>query len=257
MREVWSGLVRQHERSDRGRPDDRESVLLQLAQHSLSGGERLDVISGFDGSAISGLRHDGLLQTSADNPFMIGPDFAHDEVRRYAVARLLLAERDPTSRILSAGAPRWAPRGRKTRVSSIVRGSLTAPLRHYGARFAALQESFDALVVAGHETRWRDVPSESLVTLADSSAVLRDAWPKLRASDAAGLRRLARVVGQRARDENGIVNLNAIEPIVKLLLEDSAPWQAGEYASDLLREWLHGHHFFTYSPWSSAAHPAS
>ena len=44
MREVWSGLVRRQERLDRGHPDARESVLLQLADLSLNGGDRLDVI---------------------------------------------------------------------------------------------------------------------------------------------------------------------------------------------------------------------
>ena len=242
MREVWSGLVRRRERSDRGHPDAREAVILQLAALALSGGDRPRVISGLDATALAGLRHDGLLQASDDNPYMIGPDFAHDEVRRYAVARLLLAEKDPTSRILDASAPRWALGAARLACQALLEepDSASAPLR---GRFASLQESFDALVAAGHGTRWGDVPSESLVTLADPSAVLRDAWPKLPVSDATGLRRLARVVDQRLRDENGIVNLNAIEPIVELLLEDSAPWQSGKYASDLLREWLHGHAF--------------
>ena len=87
MREVWSGLVRRHERSDRGYPDAREAVLLRLAALSLNGEKKLDLIGGLDATAISGLRQDGLLQRSLENPSMIGPDFAHDEVRRYAVAR--------------------------------------------------------------------------------------------------------------------------------------------------------------------------
>ena len=94
MLEVWSGLVRRQERLDRGHPDARESVLLRLADLSVNGGNRLDVIGKLDATAITGLRQDGLLQASVENPSMIGPDFAHDEVRRYAVARLLLLERD-------------------------------------------------------------------------------------------------------------------------------------------------------------------
>ena len=42
-------------------------------------------------------------------------------------------------------------------------------------------------------------------------------------------------------DDNGVVSLTALEPIVALLLEDNAPWQSGEHASNLLREWLYGH----------------
>ena len=242
MREVWSGLVRRHERSERGHPDARESVLLRLADLSLSGSERLGVVSGLDTPAMAGLRQDGLLQESLENPFTIGPDFAHDEVRRYAVARLLLAEGDPASRILSAGAPRWALGAARLACQVLLNepDTVATPLR---GRFAALQASFNGLVTEGHGARWGDVPSEALITLADPGEVLRDAWPKLRADDDAGLRRLARLVDQRLRDDNGIVNPVAIEPIIELLLEDSTPWQPGEYASDLLREWLGGHAF--------------
>ena len=35
--------------------------------------------------------------------------------------------------------------------------------------------------------------------IADFSAVLKDAWPELRADDSAGLQRLARLVKQRLR----------------------------------------------------------
>ena len=242
MREVWSKLVRRDERSDRGHPDARESVMLQLAALTLDGGERFDVISSLDGAAMTGLRHDGLLQTSVDHLFTIGPDFAHDEVRRYTVARLLLTDRDPTSKILSAGSPRWALGAARLACQALLGqpDGASMPLR---GRFTALQTSFDTLVEAGYGARWGDVPSEALATLADPSAVLRDAWPKLQSSDAVGLRRLTRVVGQRLRDEKGMVSLNALEPIVELLLEDAAPWRTGEHASDLLRDWLHGHAF--------------
>ena len=240
MQEVWSGLVRRQERSDRGHPDARESVLLRLADLSLKGGDRLDVIDSLDGTAVTGLRQDGLLHASVENPFMIGPDFAHDEVRRYAVARLLLAERDPAASILRAGAPRWALGAARLACQALLQQPDTAatPLR---GRFDTQQTSFDALVEAGHGTRWGDVPSEALITLVDSSGLIRDAWPKLRTNDNAGLRRLARLVGQRHRDDNGVVNLNVVEPIIPLLLGDSEPWKSGEYASNLFREWLQAH----------------
>ena len=240
MLEVWSGLVRRQERLDRGHPDARESVLLRLANLSLNGGDRLDIIGKLDMTAIIGLRQDGLLQASVNNPFLIGPDFAHDEVRRYAVARLLLLESDPAASILSAGAPRWALGAARLACQALLQepNKATSPLR---GRFDALQASFDALIEAGHGTRWGDLPSEALITLADSGPGIRDAWPKLRTNDNAGLRRLARLVEQRHRDNNGIVNLIVVEPIISLLLEGSAPWRSGDYASNLLRGWLHAH----------------
>ena len=243
MREVWSGLVRRREVSDRGSPDARELVLLKLAALALSDigkVERLDGISGLDPTALAGLRRDGLLGTPGDDPFMIGPEFAHDEVRRYAVARFLLMDRTPVSRLMTAGAPRWSLAAARLACQELLAEANTpgTPLR---GRFAALQASFDELVDAGHGARWGDVPGEALITLANPGAVLRDAWPQLLADDAAGLRRLARLVDQRLRGDNGIVEVLAVEPIIALLLEAPAPWQSGKYAQDLLRDWLQGH----------------
>ena len=242
MQQVWSRLVRRQERSDRGHPDTRESVLLRLADLSLKGSNRLDVINQFDATAITGLRQDGLLQRSNENPFISGPDFAHDEVRRYAVARLLLADMDPTSRILSAGAPRWALGATRLACQAWLDepDTTASPLR---GRFAALQMSFDALVEAGHGTRWGDVPSEALLTLVDPREMLRDAWVGLQADDDAGLRRIARLVDQRLRKDNGLVDNAAIEPIIELLLEDDTPWGSGKHVADLLRDWLLAHVF--------------
>ena len=240
MQEVWFGLVRRHERQDRGHPDSRDLVLLQLAALSLNGGDRLDTIGKLDTTAISGLRQDGLLHASTDKPFISGPDFAHDEVRRYAVARFLLLDSDPAACLLRAKAPRWALGAAKLACQALLQQPDTpsSPLR---GRFDGLQTAFDGLVEAGHGTRWGDVPGEALITLGDSSPIIRDAWVKLRANEDVGLKRLARLVGQRHRGEKGIINLNVIEPIVSMLLEVSQPWSAGEYASNLLGEWLHGH----------------
>ena len=240
MSEVWSGLVRQRKLPDRGAPDARELALLRLADLELAGGERLNVISEIDPAAIDGLRRGGLLRTSPDDPFTIGPEFAHDEVRRYTVARLLLADRAPASRIMRAGAPRWSLAAARLACQELLAepDTATTPLR---GRFAALQASFDALVDAGHGARWGDVPGEALLKLANPGAVLRDAWPELLADDAAGLQRLARLVDQGLRDTNGIVDVIAVEPIITLLLEDHAPWRSGEYAQGLFRAWLRGH----------------
>ena len=240
MREVWSRLIRRRGLSDRGDPVKREMVLLRLADLSLGAGDRLNAINGLDTAAMAGLRQDGLLQESVDNLFTIGPDFAHDEVRRYAVARLLLSEGDASSKLLRAGAPRWALGAAQLACQALLQepDRANTPLR---GRFGALQASLDMLVEAGHGVRWGDVPGEALLKLAEPSIVLRDAWPELRADDALGLQRLARLVDQRLRGDNGIVNPSAIEAIISLLLEDSAPWRSGKYASDLFREWLHGH----------------
>ena len=242
MSEVWGGLVRRREQSDHGSPDARELALLRLADLELSGGERLDAISDIDSGALDGLRRDGLLRTSSEDPFMIGPEFAHDEVRRYALARRLLDGDTPASRLQSAGAPRWSLSAAGLACQAWLGRpeAAVAPLR---GRFAALQASFDLLVDADLGARWGDVPGEALLKLADPDAVLRDSWPALRAENNAGLRRLARLVSQRHRDDNGIVDRIVVEPIVALLLEEDTPWRIGDFATDLLRDWLRAHVF--------------
>ena len=236
MHEVWEGLVRRRGASDRGFPDARELELLRLAKCELTGGSRLDFLERIDPAALAGLRADGLLRSSPSD----GPEFAHDEVRRYAVARLLVTDDGPGPRLLCAGAPRWSlPAARLAcQVWLAQPDTETRPLR---GRFATLQESFDRLVEVGHDTRWGDVPGEALLSLADPDAVLRDAWPDLRAKEDAGLRRLARLVDQRLRDANRVLNTIAVEPIISLLLEDDAPWKTGDYAYRLLRDWLRAH----------------
>ena len=243
LQEVWSGLVRRHEMSDNGAPDAREFVLLKLADFALSdvgGIELLDISSRFDHAALAGLRRDGLLRTSHDDPFKIGPEFAHDEVRRYAVARLLLSEETPAVRILQAVTPRWSLSAAQLACQAWLQ-RWDAPMTPLTGRLGALQESFDRLVQAGHGVRWGDVPGEALLSLAEPRTVLRDAWPGLLADDAVGLRRLARLVDQRLRDKRGIVNHIAVVPVIELLLEDVTPWQSGKYIEDLLRDWLQAH----------------
>ena len=240
LQQVWSGLVRRGEKSDRGYPDAREIALLRLADLALGNGERLDVLNSLDPAAVAGLRRDGLLQSPVAGPLSIGPEFAHDEVRRYAVARLLMAGGDPATKLSDSQAPRWALGAANLTCQTLLQlpDSVDNPLV---GRFEELQASFDALVAEGFGPRWSDVPSEALVAMADPSAVLKDAWPLLLDGDAAGLRRLTRVIKQRVRGDSGLVRLAAIEPVIERLLEEEAPWKLGEFATDLLREWLHSH----------------
>ena len=240
MREVWEGLVLRRGASDRGSPDAREFALLRLAERELTGGSRHDFLEGIDSAALAGLRADGLLRSSPSELFIVGPEFAHDEVRRYAVAGLLTTDDGPGPRLLRAGAPRWSlPAARLAcQVWLAQPHTETLPLR---GRFAALQESFDRLVEAGHDSRWSDVPGEALLSLADPDAVLRDAWPDLRAKNDAELGHLARLVDQRLRDTNNVINTIAVEPIIRLLLDDDAPWESGDHTYRLLRDWLRAH----------------
>ncbi len=240
MNEVWTGLVRRHEKSDRGSPDARETALLRLAELELDNGERLDVISTIDSAALDGLRSDGLLRTSAEAPFMIGPEFAHDEIRRYAIARLLLASGNPASRLLKAGAPRWTLAAARLASQAWLTQPDSSAVPRTG-RFVEQQASFDALIEVGHASRWSDVPAEALLKLPNPAPLLQDAWPHLLSEGAVGLRRLVRLINQRHKVKNGVMDVVAAEPIITLLLEDPSPWRNGKYVRELFRGWLHAH----------------
>ena len=144
MQQVWSGLVRRHEQSDRGTPDARQIALLRLANLALCGGDALHAVGAIDPAALDGLHRDGLLRPSRDNPFRVAPEFAHDEVRRYAVARLLLAADDPISKLVAADVPRWSLGAARLACQALLTSSDTPtdPLR---GRFARLQGAFDEL----------------------------------------------------------------------------------------------------------------
>ncbi|MCP5040436.1 MAG: hypothetical protein GY944_05355, partial [bacterium] len=236
MQQVWEGLVRRHEQSDRGTPDAREIAMLRLADFTLSGGDPLEILGAIDPPALEGLRQDGLLRRSVDDPFRVGPEFAHDEVRRYAVARFLL-NGETAAELKDAGVPRWALGSARLACQALLAApdSATNPLR---GRFVRLQEAFDELVDLGHGERWGDVPGEALLTLGNPEPVLRDAWPELRVGEGKGLQRLCRLVDQRLRDESGLVSALAVEPLINLLLDDETPWWSGEHVRDVLRDWL-------------------
>lgn len=245
MNKVWAGLVRRHERSDRGFPDAREIILLKLAELELGKGERLDVLSGIDSSGLDGLYRDGLLQKSPEDSFRIGPEFAHDEVRRYAVARLLLASgNNPGSRLLEIEPPRWSLAAARLACQVWLGRPDTSrvPLR---GRFTELQASFDALVKKGHASRWGDVPTEALLTSAYPEALLRDAWPHLLTNKGDGLQRLFRLTDQQLRNKDDVIDIIAVEPIIKILLEETTLWQFGEQfrepAGGLFVAWLRSH----------------
>jgi DNA-binding transcriptional ArsR family regulator len=235
MEQVWSGLVRRHGQSDHGTPEARDIALVHLANLALCGGDALTVMSEIDPTALDGLRRDGVLRTS-DDPWSIGPEFAHDELRRYAIARLLLMPGNFTAKLFEGGVPRWSLAAARL-ACQVVLSSADTPTNPLRDRFARVQKVFNDIVDAGHGERWGDVPGEALLTLGDPDPVLRDAWADLRVDSGAGLQRLARLVDQRLRAENGVVRQHAVEPLVALVLDDEMPWSA-EYLQDILREWL-------------------
>ncbi len=232
MAAIWRGLIRRNERRDRGLPDAREQVMLRLAAHELS----RTPVGDLDPDALDGLRRDGLVRTSHD-VCQLEPQFAHDEVRRYALARLLAAEEDVARAVLDAGGPRWAL-GAATLAVQLQLSRAAQPTSTTPGLFETLQASFDALAAAGYGERWADVPTEALLALADPAPLIAVAGPGLLADGATGLKHLLRLLHQRRASPLGLPEPTVADPVVSLLLEQERPWSTAKDAARLLRGWL-------------------
>ncbi|MEV0082883.1 hypothetical protein [Saccharopolyspora sp. NPDC050642] len=236
MQQVWTGLVRRNGATDQG-IRMRVTWPCSCLPPGVAGRRSARRCCVDRPGCTGGVEEGRLLRTSQDNPFCPVPEFAHDEVRRYAVARLLLANGDPVKGLVDTGVPRWALGAALLACQAlfVAPGSASNPTT---GRFVRWQDKFDELVAAGHGERWTDVPGEALLTLGDPRPVLREAWPQLQAAGQAGVQRLIRLVDQRLRGENTFVRVPAVEPLVELLLEDETPWQSSKGERTLLLEWL-------------------
>jgi len=243
LEHIWHHLVRNENRRDEGAPDAREHVMLRLADHAVSPGDVDNLLAHLDHAAVDGLRRSGLLLPASRLPWEERvPAFQHDLVRAYAVARMLLADRDPAAALTARGAPRWTlPAARLA--CEILLAAPDDPAHPRPGRLAALQRSFDTLVADGHGQRWSDVPTEATLALPDAGDVLHDAWPALMSDDGFGIARLIRVL--RARHQrDGVIDPAVAEPVVSQLLEPGLPRRVAEDAASLIGDWLRAHVLF-------------
>lgn len=235
---IWHHLVRNGERHDMGAPDAREQVMLRLATHAVRKSDIDDLLGRLDHAAVDGLRRSGLLRPASRLPWERVPAFKHDLLRAYSVARLLLAERDPATALITIGAPRWTLVSARL-ACEIVLSAPDDPAHPQAGRFARLQTSFDAIAAAWGE-RWSDVPTEALVAVPDPAELLKDAWPTLIDDKAQGLARLIRVLNGR-HHRRGILDPIIAQPVISQLLDAGTPRLLVDEVAELIRDWLRAH----------------
>ncbi|MCK0115587.1 hypothetical protein MWU57_00930 [Isoptericola sp. S6320L] len=236
LEQIWHHLVRNQNRRDDGEPSAREEVMLALADHEVSSGDVDLLLSRLDPAAVHGLRRSGILLPASPLPWQRVPAFQHDLVRAYAVARLLLAGRDPAAALTTRSTPRWTlPAARIA--CEILLAAPDDPTYPRSGRLAALQQAFDVLAASGAGQRWSDVPVEAALALPDARDVLNDAWAFLASGDGLGVARLLRVLRSRYQ-RGGILDPTPAEPVVSNLLEPALPRRVAEDADSLTRDWL-------------------
>ncbi|MFD9716420.1 hypothetical protein [Streptomyces sp. NPDC059076] len=225
---VWNRVVRGDGRPGVGSAEARERTLLAVAAAAmeLPADRRPD--AGIDAAAVDVLRRDHLLAPAS--PYRDRPEFAHDEVRRYATAILLVRGQSPTELLEATGAPRWA----LSAATLACKGLLKAPDARPVRMFIELLSQFTTFA-ATHGPRWTDVPVEAVLETPFAYECLKSATTHQSAGLALG--DVVRVVQQRHRG-NGLVDRLITKPVVQVLLDDKKPWDISKDSFELLADWL-------------------
>ncbi|WP_253834625.1 hypothetical protein [Actinokineospora globicatena] len=225
---VWSRVVRGDGRPGTGSAEAREQTLLAVAASTMRLPESQQPRASLDATAVDALRRDHLL--APPNPYLDQPEFAHDELRRYATAILLIRSQSPTELLEAANVPRWA----LSATTLACKALLKAPGVRPDSVFHQLLSSFIPFAAA-HGSRWADVPVEAVLetpyAYQSLESALRDQSVGLRLDD------VVRVVQQRHKTKT-VVDIAVAASVVQILLDTAAPWEVSTESFELLADWL-------------------
>ncbi|WP_346535610.1 ATP-binding protein [Micromonospora sp. DPT] len=225
---IWSKVVRGDGRPGHGSPQAREEALLALAAATLAGTDTMVVPSSLDPSAVDALRADHLL--APHNVYRRQPQFAHDEVRRYATAIHLVRSGQIVDTLHAAGVPRWA----LSAVSLACKGHLVEPARQPERTFRELVSGFKGLART-HGSRWADVPIEAVLETPAAYECLKAAVGTTPAE--LQLADVLRVIMQRF-SFNGAIDPSIGAPVARHLIDQDEPWNLSTQAFEVLTSWL-------------------
>lgn len=210
----WHTTVQLDDRvgDPKGSPDGRDQVMRTLAVAHINAKPIDDVVPG-EHAALTGLRLDGILTSPFDGA---APDFAHDVIRDFAVARVLVRAPQPAQPLVESGAPRWTLRAARIAcqvlLASDFPGGRSTSFSHLTTAFAQL--------AATYGDRWAEVPYEALLTVGDIGQALSDLWTQLLDNTGEGVERLLEVLDRRF-DLKGPAELAIWEPVITFLVAHS------------------------------------
>lgn len=225
---IWHKVVRGEGNPGAGSSEAREQTLLSVAASTLNLPTDRQPVAVLDYTAVDALRRDHLLTPA--NPYLSRPEFAHDEVRRYATAILLVRAQNLTDTLRAAGSPRWA----LSAATLACKGQLLASGASAPQVFARMVQEFDTFA-SQYGPRWSDLSVEALLDTPNAYECLKaelDNQPSL-----VHLDDVVRIVEQRHRT-NGLPDPIISTPVVQILLDSPEPWQISKSSFELLAGWL-------------------
>ncbi|MCC3276560.1 hypothetical protein LJ753_11840 [Arthrobacter sp. zg-Y20] len=225
---IWSKIVRREDDPAAGSAEAREQTLLAVAAATLNLPSDRHPTVILVPAAVDALRRDHLLTPAS--PYLSRPEFAHDEIRRYATAVLLVRAQRVTDTLRIAGGPRWA----LSAATLACKGQLRAPGARAPQVFARMVQEFSA-IASQFGPRWSDLPIEALLDNPNAYECLKAELGNQ--SSPINLDTVVRVVEQRHR-VNGLVDPLVAAPIVRILLDDPEPWLLSTPSFELLASWL-------------------
>jgi hypothetical protein len=225
---VWTNVVRGEGRPGAGSAEARAQTLLALAAAAMQLPAELRPSAGIDSEAVDALRRDHLLAPA--NPYREAPEFAHDEVRRYATTILLVRAADMTQVLEVSAVPRLAMSAATLACKGLFKNTGKKPDR----RFVDLLAQFRAFA-AKHGARWADVPVEAILETPDAYKCLKAALDDT--SCGLVLDDVVRIVNQRHK-VGGLIDPTAASAVVRVLLDYNEPWDVTKDSFELLADWL-------------------
>ncbi|WP_231912657.1 hypothetical protein [Rhodococcus sp. EPR-157] len=226
---IWNNLIGR--KTAEGSPTARTEALLAMSETELKLPKTERAYPRPNPAALDALRTD-LLVAPADL-HTAAPEFAHDEIRRFATAVCLVRTESITSTLTASGRPlRWSMSAAKLACE----GKLTRAANPH-LELAMLVAQFDLL---GDEStvRWKDVPLEAVLEMPNAYDLLRRAFETAAPKSHEILATFVRITSLHQR-HNNMIDVPRGEPIVRLLIEEvNELWSQDNEPFRLLTDWL-------------------
>jgi len=209
----------------------RTEALLAMSEAKLELPEAQRSYPRPDPAALDALRAD--LLVAPENLRKPEPEFAHDEVRRFATAVRLVRAESVAGTLKASGPMRWSLSAAKLACEGRLAGADDP-----NAELAAQVAQFDAIGDAS-TVRWKDVPLEAVLEMPNAYDLLRHMLDASGAKADDVLATFVRVVSLHQRHED-MVDVPRGEPVVRLLVEEvDELWREDDEVFRLVCEWLH------------------